>query len=46
MLGEPLPQAFEIAQPERHRAAPGDAVRGVGEADEPLALAVLELLNQ
>jgi len=46
MLGQPLSQALEVTQPERHRAAAGDAVGRVGEADQPLALGVLEQLNQ
>ena len=38
-------QAFDVAGAKRHRPAPDDAARRVGEADEPLASFVLEQLD-
>src|SRR5207244_10643183 len=41
-----LPQALEVARPQRDRPAPRGPVGGVGEADEALALLALEELDE
>src|SRR5947208_14292369 len=45
MFGQCSTEALEVAQPQRHRSAPGRTVRRVREADEPLAFVRLEQLH-
>ena len=46
MLGQRRTQALEVPKSQRHRAAARDSVGGVREADEPLAVPVLEQLDE